>query len=1218
MEEMDLLSAIRGRRPPRAWNSPWAASFLLCLAYVAVSIGTVLFVQRWVDPSLRIMSVAAPWLAVGVGVAGVLLGGARLWPVLFIGSWLVWGVFVGDSPITVTVDAVAEAGSIVLIVRLLRIWGFHRAFDRFRDPLILLAAATVGRILAVTLDWVGAFAQAWLMPESFKPMYRAMLTDATGAFPALTPEVLLATVGWALNSIAGIMLVVPLASATRDGLQKTYHHRSISLFALCLSLVAWSVAALNLPAAWEAPLLVTALMLVAWASVRFGPPAAAFATLAMSLVATAGFGMRMGPLTTVSPIESIGLQWGFIALLALTGLSLTALLAERRRDLQQLNADAERYQRLFRFNPSPLWVAEPGGGRILMVNDEALRVYGFSETEFLAMTVAQLAADPDLICAAAPGASGARSQRHRTRAGTVIDVEILSTPIDLDGRPAELCFAVDVTDRVELRSRILAAVDLERGRLAQELHDGLGQVLSGLSFGAQAAAVRVSRGAVVDAAFIEFLIGTSNQVVKLCRQLTRGVSPLQDANGDLLEALRRLPNSLSPGSVPSLEVEVEAQAPLRLSLERSEHLYRVVQEAVTNALKHARAAHIRLRVAVTPELVQVSIEDDGIGLQAAAGPAGGIGMRSMVLRAAAVGASVEVLGRPGGGTVIRCECPQQERLLTRQPAQTAANEPAREPGPTSATGNASSQAIGPALHGYLGRCLLLAVGCFAGIAVSVTLARFIDPRVGVSGSRMAVPSLLVGVSTAGLLLGGARLWPGIGFGALVGSFVLMHQPWPLAIYFAAETTVVALLIRELLSRWRFGRAFDRWRDPLLLFAAAIFGGSVIPMLDFTGLVTYQWLRPGEMSPALIALLTDAAGATPVVTGAFLSAIARSWADAAAGVVLFVPLLVATPPIARTLRGHHVEAAFWWVGLLGWVASMFALNEVGARLPLVAMALVLLVWAAVRFGAAMASLAMSVCAMAATTSFALQLGALSSINVNEGIAALWGFLGLLTVTGMFLTALLAERNRTLRKLAATTQRYRRLFAHGPHPLWVQDRTTGQILMVNEQAIRHYGYSEGEWLAMTVDDLAARSGGGVQAGGARDYETIETRHRLKSRALIDVELSFAPIDMEGRPTLLCFAIDVTERNSLRREFLEATDLERRRLADELRFGLGRTLTELESAAARLQLAASTARVDPAAMELIARTSQRAVEVCRQIAHSATSGGDPHDQIEGLTAR
>jgi hypothetical protein len=161
MAETEILSGIRSRRPFRAWNSPWAAGALLFAVYVDVAAGTVLFVEHWVDPSLRVMLIAAPWLAVGVGVVGVLKGGARLWPALFIGSWMVWGVIVGDSAISVTIDAVAEAGSIVLIARLLSVWGFHRSFDRFRDPLILLAAATVGRILAAALDWVGAFAAAW-------------------------------------------------------------------------------------------------------------------------------------------------------------------------------------------------------------------------------------------------------------------------------------------------------------------------------------------------------------------------------------------------------------------------------------------------------------------------------------------------------------------------------------------------------------------------------------------------------------------------------------------------------------------------------------------------------------------------------------------------------------------------------------------------------------------------------------------------------------------------------------------------------------------------------------------------------------------------------------------------------------------------------------------------------------------------------------------------
>jgi PAS domain S-box-containing protein len=1212
-----VASNIRNDQQLWRWNLPWPSGLVLFVIYVITAAVTVMFIERAAESSPLTMSIAAPWLAAGVGVTGVLLRGPRLWPFLFVGSWIVWGIIVGDPPASVTLDAVAETGSILLIAHLLSVWGFHRAFDRLRDPLILLAAAIAGRVADVALDSIGGFALAWFAPDSVAPFYRLIMTDASGAFPVLAPEVLSNGLHWALNSIAGIMLVVPLVSARLEDLQQWYLRHPISLVAISLALLGWAAAALNLHEWAMQDLLITALMLVAWASVRFGPAAAAFATLTMSVVAMVGTGMRLGPLATGNPTENIGLLWGFIGLLTLTGLSLTALLAGRRRDLKRLTAAAERYQRLFKFSLSPLWVAEPDGGRILMVNDEAMRRYGFSESEFLAMTVVQLAADPITNPSPTSGAhttpsdDESRTVRHRTRGGGFIDVELLSTPIELDGRLVELCYAVDVTDRIELRSRLLAAVDLERERLAHELHDGLGQVLTGLSFGAQAAAVRASRGAAVDGAFIDFLVNTSDQAVKICRQLTRGVSPLQDANGDLIEALHRLPNSLPPSSDPRLEVEVDSQAALRLSLERSEHLYRLVQEAVTNALKHANAAHIRVRIRVTQETVQVSIEDDGVGIQGAEHSINGLGMRSMGLRAAAVGASVEMSARPDGGTVIRCECPQQERSDTRQPAESAksqqplVDDPAADARTILPSENASAPATGRAVLGYFGRCLLLALGCFVGLAVTVAIAGAIDPRVDVNSSRLAVPSLLVGLSAAGLILGGGRLWPGIGLGTLVGAVVLLHQPVAYAVYYGADAALAALIILELLSRWGFRRAFDRWQDPMLLLGAAIVGASVIQMLDFVGTMTYQWLRPGDLGTTAVSLITNASGATPVVTGAFLSALGRWWADSVAGVVLFVPLLVATPSILRTLRGKRAEAGFWCVALLGWSACLFTLSESEARLPLVAMALVLLVWAVLRFGVAMASLATSVCAMAATLSFASQRGVLAAIGGDEGIDTLWGFLVLLTVTGMFLTVLLAERNRMLRELAATAERYRRLFEHDPHPLWVQDAATGRILMVNERAIHHYGYSEHEWLALTAGDLAAKPAATLHVGIRHDYGLIETRHRLKSGVVIDVNLSSAPIDMDGRSTLLCFAVDVTERNALRRGLLEATDLERRRLANELRYGLGRSLTELEIAAARLKQAAGSAHVDHAAIELIARASQRAVEICRETAYSATVG-------------
>jgi len=1199
------------------WRSPWAAGTLLFAVYVGTALGTTWFVQS-VDPSIRVMSVAVPWFAVGIGVAGVLLGGTRLWPAIFLGSWTVWGGVLHHSVITVTVDAFAEAGSIVLIVRLLSLWGFGRDFDRLGDPIVLVAAAIVGRILSTTVDWMGAFAAAWLAPESLPSSYIAALTDAAGSFPAVTQEVLRSSIGWSLNSIAGIVLVVPLVSTNWSRLRIAYLRRPVSFLVLGVSLIAWSAAALRLPMAAAPPLLMTALMLVAWAAIRFGTPVSAFATLLMSLVATCGVDLRLGPLASEGPLASVGLQWGFIALLALTSLMLTALLAERRLDLKRLTGVAERYKRLFKANPSPLWVAEPNGGRILMVNDEAIRRYGYSEAEFLAMTAAQLVADPapntDRESADRTPAYEPRARRHRTRSGTVIDVEFLSTPIELDRRPAELCYAVDVTDRFELRSRLLAAADLERRHFAQELHDGLGQILTGLNLGAHGAIQSAVRGTTIDPALVEFLNDASSEAVRVCRDLTRGVSPLEDADGDLLEALRRLADSMPPGFSPRLEIMIDSHAPVRLSLERCEHLYRVVQEAVNNALKHAQAAHIGVSIYVTPEVVRVSIEDDGIGIQDSILPTSSLGMRSMELRAAAVGAIVEVSPRAEGGTLVRCECPQQERDTANREAQSPEKEFMRAASVPGVVRESPSSFSLRAIGNYLVRCLVLAAACFAGLAASTLLAELIDPSVAMYSSRLAVPSLLWGISGAGLILGGSRLWPAIAVGAMLGAITLISIPWPYAIYYGTQTALAVLMTYELLTRWGFRRTFDRWQDPLLLFAAVIAGVSASSVVSFLGMLTYQWLRPGELGPGLVGLMTNEAGATPVVTGALLFALARWWADGVAGMVMFVPLLVAIPPISQTLRGRGAEASIWALTLLGWSACMLLLNEFGAQWTLLMMALVLLVWAVVRFGVAMASIAISVCAAVATLSFALQRGVLVSngAGAGAGIGTLWWFLLLLTATGMFLIALLSERNHTLGELAATAQRYRGLFDHDPHPLWVEDVASGRILMVNEQAIRHYGYSQNEWFEMTAEDLSAYPAGPPSPNGELERKPSMTRHRLKSGAIIDVELTYAAIDMDGRSEVLCFAVDASERNALRRDFLEATDLERRRLAHDLQRGLGSALADLKRAAAECKRTASTGRIDPTAIERFLETSRRASGLCRQTAHSGATGDSRSEQL------
>src|SRR5208283_3056486 len=89
-------------------------------------------------------ALAIPWLPAGIGVAGLLYYGQRVWPAVFAGSVVVWAVIQGsDLPLTVA-ESVGEVLSMVLIVWLLRAWGFRPALDRYQDSLLLLAALAIG------------------------------------------------------------------------------------------------------------------------------------------------------------------------------------------------------------------------------------------------------------------------------------------------------------------------------------------------------------------------------------------------------------------------------------------------------------------------------------------------------------------------------------------------------------------------------------------------------------------------------------------------------------------------------------------------------------------------------------------------------------------------------------------------------------------------------------------------------------------------------------------------------------------------------------------------------------------------------------------------------------------------------------------------------------------------------------------------------------------
>ncbi|WP_022929569.1 sensor histidine kinase [Patulibacter americanus] len=210
------------------------------------------------------------------------------------------------------------------------------------------------------------------------------------------------------------------------------------------------------------------------------------------------------------------------------------------------------------------------------------------------------------------------------------------------------------TERRESGRRALAAQETERLRIARELHDELGQVLTGVlllldeagrsSSGDASAAIEEGREAV----------RTSIEEV---RRIVRDLRPEALDDLGLVSALAALASGFAQhtGVATTRELPAELDG---LSPEQELVLYRVVQEALTNVARHADAQHVELRVEATPGEVRAQVRDDGHGLADAPPDHGGI--RGMRERALLVRGSVEITSAPGAGTDVLLRIPRED------------------------------------------------------------------------------------------------------------------------------------------------------------------------------------------------------------------------------------------------------------------------------------------------------------------------------------------------------------------------------------------------------------------------------------------------------------------------------------------------------------------------------------------------------------------------------
>jgi signal transduction histidine kinase len=213
-----------------------------------------------------------------------------------------------------------------------------------------------------------------------------------------------------------------------------------------------------------------------------------------------------------------------------------------------------------------------------------------------------------------------------------------------------------VIDRVRTMNQAAALVWDEQQNLVHTLHDLVGQQLTAIALLSAGLSKKI-KGADSDAGAIVNQIGQLAQTsTEQVRQLARGLFPIEvdgDVDG-LRHALGRLAATTSSLGAVTCTVEEDGAVPMRDTRVATE-LYRIAQEAVTNALRHADARNIVIRLAANDGATMLTVTDDGRGLSKKHGDKRGIGLRIMRYRAQSIGASVTVESKPDQGTVVRCE-----------------------------------------------------------------------------------------------------------------------------------------------------------------------------------------------------------------------------------------------------------------------------------------------------------------------------------------------------------------------------------------------------------------------------------------------------------------------------------------------------------------------------------------------------------------------------------
>src|SRR3984957_11749197 len=215
---------------------------------------------------------------------------------------------------------------------------------------------------------------------------------------------------------------------------------------------------------------------------------------------------------------------------------------------------------------------------------------------------------------------------------------------------------IDVTERKRLEKRILDVSAREQRRIGEDLHDGLGQHLTGIAFMSKVLESNLSEKTLPESSDAAKIVRLVNEAINKTRELSRGLLPVvSDAHG-LMSALTRCAEEMQ--DLFRISCRFECGAPVLVyDVNTATHLYPIAREGVNNAIKHGHPSHIVIGLSAENGEGTLSVQDDGEGISEMPANHTGMGLNIMSYRANMVGGSLDVRKNFTGGTSVVCIFP---------------------------------------------------------------------------------------------------------------------------------------------------------------------------------------------------------------------------------------------------------------------------------------------------------------------------------------------------------------------------------------------------------------------------------------------------------------------------------------------------------------------------------------------------------------------------------